>query len=436
MSSSPPTTPASARPESTSTTLPHGRALLIARVVWCALVALALGVTLSGVPASLAIALSIGPETRAGLIGLGLSPDAPAFYLIGLDLIMVVAFTAIGLLMAWRRWNDWMVLFVALMLILTAVLYTAPLYEAPVPMPIIATICALAEICQAFFVFLFPNGRFVPRWTWLLLVPLFVWRPAIWGLVYLPDYLSMARDGDQYGYLPQDSLDIGLFALLLVIGIITQVYRFRRVSNAVQRQQTKWLLLGVVAAVAVVTTYTIAVHTLGALQQAGHEALLLRMAGRTVRQLALILAPLALAYSILRYRLWDIDILINRTLVYTLLTGLLVAVYLGSVVLLQSGFRALTGQESELAVIVSTLAIAALFQPLRGRVQTFIDRRFYRARYDATQTLAAFSARLRDEVELPALTADLVAVVERTMRPESISLWVRAGNDTGVRRNA
>jgi hypothetical protein len=135
--------------------------------------------------------------------------------------------------------------------------------------------------------------------------------------------------------------------------------------------------------------------------------------------------PVAIGFAVLKYRLYDIDIIINRTLVYGPLTVLLATTYVGSVVGLQSVFRALTGQESTLAVVASTLAIAALFSPLRRRVQGFVDRRFYRRKYDAAKTLAAFSDRLRDETDLEVLSKDLVGVVSATIQPEHVSLWLR-----------
>jgi hypothetical protein len=141
------------------------------------------------------------------------------------------------------------------------------------------------------------------------------------------------------------------------------------------------------------------------------------------------LLPITIAISILRYRLWDIDLLIRRTLVYSVMTGLLALIYFGSVVFLQSIFTTITGQQSGAAVVVSTLAIAALFFPLRNRVQDFIDRRFYRRKYDAVKLLEAFAATARDETNLDALTARLAGVVEETMQPESTTIWLVAEID-------
>jgi hypothetical protein len=136
--------------------------------------------------------------------------------------------------------------------------------------------------------------------------------------------------------------------------------------------------------------------------------------------------PVAIGIAVLRYRLYDIDLVINRTLVYGSLTALLVATYFGGVVSLQGTFRALTGQESQLAIVASTLLIAALFVPLRRRVQSFIDRRFYRKKYDAARTLQDFSTRLREKTDLDSLDTELLGVVRETVQPAHASLWLRS----------
>jgi hypothetical protein len=205
-----------------------------------------------------------------------------------------------------------------------------------------------------------------------------------------------------------------LFTALLLASAVSVYLRFRRGSGT-ERQQIKLLvyaaaLLGVTALVGVVGDLL--------LGRPGWWFLLVIVA-------AFLGIPLSIGAAMLHYRLYEIDTLINRTLVYGALTMLLALVYFGGVTVTQAIFRALTGSDSQLAVVVSTLAIAALFQPLRLRIQAFIDRRFYRRRYDARKTLEAFSAKLRDETNLEALDDDLIGVVRETMQPAHVSLWLR-----------
>ena len=192
--------------------------------------------------------------------------------------------------------------------------------------------------------------------------------------------------------------------------------RLRRVGW-VERQQIKWF------------AYTTAVAISGIiLKNTVYPAVGVRWvwwAGFVLTVVGLAGNPIGMGVAILRYRLYGIDVLINRTLVYGSLTAVLALVYVGSVVLLQGAFRALTVQESQLAVVASTLAIAGLFIPVRRRMQSFVDRRFYRRKYDATKTLEAFGAKLRDETDLDAVSGDLVGVIQDTMQPAHVSLWLR-----------
>jgi hypothetical protein len=189
------------------------------------------------------------------------------------------------------------------------------------------------------------------------------------------------------------------------------IVRFRR-SIGVERQQLKWIVYaGVAAAGGFAFTLFLSEPLTNAVF--------------AVAFLAFIGVPVAAGFAILRYRLYEIDLLINRTLVYVPLTAMLALVYAGGVVGLQYVFRAFTGQESTLAIVASTLAIAALFSPLRQRLQALVDRRFYRRKYNAAKTLEAFSTRLRDETELDALSRDVVGLVRHTMQPAHVSLWLR-----------
>ena len=190
----------------------------------------------------------------------------------------------------------------------------------------------------------------------------------------------------------------------MLLSVASLVLRFRR-SRGEERQQLKWFVYAGVLSVG---------------------AILIPSAASSLLQLLVLpLLPVAAGIAILRHRLYDIDLIINRTLVYGSLTVVLILLYIGGVVALQGIFRVLTGQESQLAIVASTLVIAALFTPLRRRIQSFIDRRFYRRKYDARKTLETFSAKLRDETDLEALSDHLIGVVGGTVQPAHVSLWMR-----------
>ena len=256
---------------------------------------------------------------------------------------------------------------------------------------------------------LFPTGRLPSR----------RWRPLAWistaaGAVLL--FLVLLYDSpDQVG----GAISVAAFAAVAVIFIaillsaLSIIFRYRRAGGA-ERQQLKWFALAAGLVGAVITGYLLFLDLLLS------EAFLNLLDTVTITGLYV-----AVGIAILRYRLYDIDIIINRTLVYGSLTVTLVLVYFGGVVGLQYILRALTGQESQLAIVASTLAIAALFNPLHRRIQASIDRLFYRRKYDAAKTLQTFSAKLRDETDLDSLSTEIVSVVRETMQPEHVSLWLR-----------
>jgi hypothetical protein len=267
----------------------------------------------------------------------------------------------------------------------------------------------------------FPDGRLVSRrWRWVVRLALFF---SVTGAIYsalrpgeiqnegIVNPLGIEALRPVLGLL--DTLTFALYFPLLFASAASLVVRFSR-SGSVERQQIKWLAL---AALAIPVWFLT-----NAPIQAVAPGLFL-----VIDSLVFATVPVAAGIAILRYRLYDIDVVINRTLVYGSLTALLAVVYLGGVVTTQAIFRTLTGQEEQpqLAIVVSTLVIAALFNPLRRRVQAFVDRRFYRRKYDAAKTLAAFSAKLRDETDLEALNSELVGVVRETMQPAHVSLWLR-----------
>ena len=268
-----------------------------------------------------------------------------------------------------------------------------------------------------FMVLLFPNGRLPSR----------RWRVVAWLSVAVLISTS-ASEAFSPGRLPEtpnvtnpfgivsagsalelvNAASFFLLPLCFIASALSMIVRYRR-SMGEERQQIKWFAAAAVLLAAVFASSFV-------------------IPWRIVQDLVTLLLaglPVAVGIAILRHRLYDIDLIINRALVYGPLTATLALVYVGGVVGLQAVFRAVTGQESTLAIVASTLAIAALFSPLRRRVQAFVDRRFYRRTYNAAKTLAAFNARLREETDLQSLSNDLVGVARRTVQPEHVSLWLR-----------
>jgi hypothetical protein len=276
---------------------------------------------------------------------------------------------------------------------------------------------------QVSYLLLFPTGRLPSRrWRWTAwLVVAFVLAGVVLSAFSPGAYLGSL--GPIRNPLGIEGLT-GAYKALLYAGapllfgaaVLSLFVRLRR-AEGLERQQLKWFAYAAAmfALGIVLIVIPLAIDTPSWFVRAATAVF--TAAGTTV--------PVAIGIAILRYRLYDIDRIINRTLVYGSLTALLAVVYLGGVISSQYAFRTLTGQGSQLAIVASTLAIAALFNPLRKRIQAFVDRRFYRSRYDAARTLEAFSARLRDETDLEALNDDLVGVVAETMQPAHASLWLR-----------
>ena len=393
-----------------------GRPLIVARGVWIVVVTLAIVLYFLSIPWQL-----VDSGNQPGSAGLeqlrqaGLAPGFYAGYLAVLTGVFVLVFWIVAGVIFWRKSNDWMALFISLALVLVAVnnnSVIAPLGTAyPALQFLIQAVAILGQVSFNLAFYLFPDGRFAPRWIrWLL--PLLIAYAAL--AVFRPDLL-------------------GNSALALVLpasALFAQIYRYARVSNAAQRQQTKWVVLGTVLAAAGI----MGVIIYGGIAWPDNQnpPVFSELIIGTIWNFFLALIPLSVGVAILRSHLWDIDILIRRTLIYGALTALLALAYFGTVLVLEGLVRLLTGQsQSQVVTVISTLAIAALFVPLRGWLQRAIDHRFYRRKYDAARTLAKFGASLRDEVNLDDLSAHLLSAVDETMQPETAALWLRPTHGSG-----
>jgi len=277
-----------------------------------------------------------------------------------------------------------------------------------------------------YILLLFPSGRpLTPRWRWVGVAAI-AWATLFVLMVTLSQKLTTPElmFNNPVGVLREATVEllagvwiVGLLALVVACAVSLFI-RYRRADDT-EREQIKWLLYACAVFLVMFVGGTVS-GVSGTTTLGGHI-------WGVFFGLSIVMLPAAIGIAILRYRLYEIDLLINRTLVYGSLTAMLALVYFGGVAATQALFRALTGQEQQpqLAIVVSTLVIAALFNPLRRRIQSFIDRRFYRRKYDAAQTLEAFSAKLRDETDLEALSNELVGVVRETMQPAHVSLWLR-----------
>jgi hypothetical protein len=336
----------------------------------------------------------------------GLSPQGYAVYLTVLaNLGSACALGLNGLLLSRRTSSRASVLFAGLLAWMSVqVISSDAAYWGPAWLP--AAINTIQTLSLILFFVLFPDGRFVPRWAVLI--------PVAMIALLIAD-ATLGAQG--VGFFSHPVIGTVLWITTLALLISAQVYRYARVSGPVQRQQSKAFVL----ALAMWPLLVLPLNLLA--PQPGSP---LALVERTINYVTLAGLVLAITYAVLRYRLWDIDVLIRRTLVYGVLSVLLAVVYYGSVLALESVLRPLTGQsQSQLVTVVSTLTIAGLFFPLRARVQGAIDRRFYRRKYDAARMLETFAATAREEVELETLAARLTAVVAETMQPASLGLWLK-----------
>ncbi len=355
-------------------------------------------------------------QTQAVVQALGLRPEWIAWVRLSAGLVCLLCFWVAGSVLFWRRSDTWAGLLAAFILFSTGPGFSG-LFLNLTQLPAWNRNVGFLQVLftfPTFFVmlYLFPNGKFTPRFTRTLAVVPYL--ATMW-----------------VGLFPQDNsvwtsiLEIATF-LYISGGLVSQVYRYRKVSTPEERQQTKWVVfaLGITIAGAFFTPSLpifFPAWVIGTPARFWYELI----GNGVVGILMPALIPLALGVSILRYRLWDIDILIRRTLSYALLSALLGLVYFGSVTLLQALVSFAGGQRSAAVTVVSTLAIAALFNPLRKGVQHFIDQRFYRQKYNAELALAEFARAARSEMDLVHLSGHLTHTVQVTLQPEHTNLWLK-----------
>jgi hypothetical protein len=410
--------------------LSHGRFTLFARIACIAMVPLTVGLFVMALPTYFAFLrkpcisshcvpgqLSVDGAQALHSIGVSLADYAVLIVILAL-FIELFCVTVAGFLL-WRISDNWFALLVAAMLmglgassdtINASLLH--PVLGPTLAVPVAHIFDGLGAFSLPLIFSLFPNGRFVPRWIGLLLLAFF-----IYSVVYT---LNLSPSVD---LSILSALFFSIFGLILVYA---QIYRYRKVSTHVERQQTKWVLFGFSFAMLINLGILFPTLLFPSLRQ---PASLYQVFFRDTIGFYSLASIIVLSFcmALLRYRLWDIDVLIYRTLVYGTLTVMLALVYSCLVLGLQSLVRVVTGSMAEqpFAIVVSTLAIAALFQPLRRRIQAVIDRRFYRRKYDAAQILEAFSETLHNEVDLNQLREQLVLVVKETMQPTFVSMWLR-----------
>jgi len=390
--------------KSTRGTRLQGRWLAFLRLTWIILSVLALILFFVSLPVYFA------SQQKSYAVGY-------AVFILALGIFVALVWFIVAVMIFWRKSNDWLALLVSLMLVLQGANTTVnSLQIIPSVWQVPSSVLALVAFDLLFLVFcLFPNGRFVPRWIpWIGV--LFLGWEVLLILNIFPQNNTLLTVLVQYSFL-------GSF-------VVAQLYRYHAVSSRTERQQTKWIVFGVTMTYLIELGFDLC---FGLFPSFFSTSSLAKVILIPIGNVVPILIPLSFGFAILRSRLWDIDIIIHRTLVYGTLTVLLAMVYFGSVIGLQSLLHGFT-ESNQLAIVGSTLAIAALFQPLRQLIQRIIDRRFYRRKYDTARTLAAFSATLRNEVDLKQVSEQLMAVVQETMQPTHISLWLR-NPETSDRRN-
>jgi hypothetical protein len=353
--------------------------------------------------------LSAAQAAATGAIVWGISVADWAWINTAVNGLTFFVFSLMALLIWWRVRTGFGLLTAYVLLVGGSAYMNVAIYGAALSETAVAAWELGALIWPLFmlWLYIFPNGRAVPRQLLWVFAPLL----GLFSLLFLLNSLTIFLGYDSWlaaVITPAEPLVNGLISLLLMIIVGAQVYRYMRISGPAERIQIRWFLFGLLIFIVPTSLLNLVTDYPAELDALTFMAL-----------------PIGIGISILRYRLWDIDVIIRKTLVYAMLSGLLGLIYFGTVLLLQGMIGRVAEEQSPLIIVVSTLLIAALFAPLRQRVQTFIDRHFFRQKYDAQQVLAQFAQTARDEVSLEMLTAELGRVVQETMQPDQISVWIK-----------
>ena len=409
--------------------------LNIARVLWivfsaAALIALIVGAVLAWgapLPACTASGAACGPwsvsrEDLALAQQAGLPVQAMAMIPLATAVVTKLIFFLVGVFIFWRRSEDWIALLLSLMLTLFALEGVDNLGPW---MPVVTVLYAVAALIFVLLPFVFPSGRFVPRWTQWVFWPLAIASMLATGL----PQLGLPIDDRIYAIAL-----ITPFGAWFVVAVYAVIYRYTRISSLTERQQTKWVMAGFLGTFLLFVPFILVTIFFPPSQPSLERVMFMYLVYLPLYVFAYLCLPGGIAFAILRYRLYDIDVIIRRTLVYTTVTGLLALVYFGSIITLQAVFQSVTGERSAFVIVLSTLLIAALFTPLRRRIQAVIDRRFFRKKYDAQQVLARFAITARDETDMNALSVELMNVVKETMAPTSMSIWLQGVGHTERQR--
>lgn len=415
----------------------RGKTLILARSVWLLLTAAMLVSLPTGFqtyyqtlrricdsPASCTLFTQATPTKVLALHRLGLELSDFITILLCVQALITLVFLGVGTLIFWRRSDTLLGLITSFILnllgcggIFFSLAGQSDISNQPLILFLASQVFQPGDLALGIFLLIFPTGRFTSRWSWLV------------ALLFLSNNLSFNLPAPYSFFYWPPFLQATIILLELGGVIAIQTYRFLRVYTPTERQQTKWLLASFSAGALLFATFFFGLPLLPGLNAPDSPAQLLDLLGGALLYLSL---PFGTGVAILRHRLWDIDAIINKALVYGGLSALLAGIYFGLIFGLSSlaGLISGPGKQNSVVLVVSTLIIAALFQPLRQRIQQSIDRRFYRRKYDAARILAAFSTTLHQEVDLDQLHNQLLVAVSETMQPTHVSLWLCKGNQS------